>query len=116
MYVLDEPTTGLHMEDVARLNSILQSLADAGNTLVVIEHNLDVIKIADWIIDMGPEGGDAGGTVIAAGGTERPSGLPGRPGGLACCAGRRCASSMAAASGGVIFAVHSLSVMCLSPW
>ncbi len=71
MYVLDEPTTGLHMEDVARLNAILQSLADAGNTLVVIEHNLDVIKIADWIIDMGPEGGDAGGTVIAEGTPEQ---------------------------------------------
>ena len=71
VYVLDEPTTGLHMEDVARLNSILQSLADAGNTLVVIEHNLDVIKIADWIIDMGPEGGDAGGTVIAEGTPEQ---------------------------------------------
>ena len=71
VYVLDEPTTGLHMVDVARLNSILQSLADAGNTLVVIEHNLDVIKIADWIIDMGPEGGDAGGTVIAEGTPEQ---------------------------------------------
>ena len=71
VYVLDEPTTGLHMEDVARLNAILQSLADAGNTLVVIEHNLDVIKIADWIIDMGPEGGDAGGTVIAEGTPEQ---------------------------------------------
>ena len=71
VYVLDDPTTGLHMEDVARLNSILQSLADAGNTLVVIEHNLDVIKIADWIIDMGPEGGDAGGTVIAEGTPEQ---------------------------------------------
>ena len=71
VYVLDETTTGLHMEDVARLNSILQSLADAGNTLVVIEHNLDVIKIADWIIDMGPEGGDAGGTVIAEGTPEQ---------------------------------------------
>ena len=59
------------MEDVARLNTILQSLADAGNTLVVIEHNLDVIKIADWLIDMGPEGGDAGGTVIAEGTPEQ---------------------------------------------
>ncbi len=71
MYVLDEPTTGLHMEDVARLNSILQSLADAGNSLVIIEHNLDVVKIADWVIDMGPEGGDAGGTVIAEGTPEQ---------------------------------------------
>ena len=69
-YVLDEPTTGLHSADVERLIAILQRLADAGNTVLVIEHNLDVIKVADHIIDMGPEGGDAGGTVIAQGTPE----------------------------------------------
>ena len=70
MYVLDEPTTGLHMADVERLNQMLQKLADAGNTLVVIEHNLDVIKTADWIIDLGPEGGDRGGRLVAEGTPE----------------------------------------------
>ena len=69
-YVLDEPTTGLHSADVERLIAILQRLVDAGNTVLVIEHNLDVIKVADHIIDMGPEGGDAGGTVIAQGTPE----------------------------------------------
>ena len=68
--MLDEPTTGLHSADVERLIAILQRLADAGNTVLVIEHNLDVIKVADHIIDMGPEGGDAGGTVIAQGTPE----------------------------------------------
>jgi excinuclease ABC subunit A len=66
----DMPTTGLHSADVERLIAILQRLADAGNTVLVIEHNLDVIKVADHIIDMGPEGGDAGGTVIAQGTPE----------------------------------------------
>ena len=75
IYVLDEPTTGLHMEDVARLNEVLQALADGGNTLIIIEHNLDVIKIADWIIDLGPEGGDRGGTVIAEGTPEQLAGM-----------------------------------------
>ncbi len=70
IYVLDEPTTGLHMADVERLNQVLQKLADAGNTLVVIEHNLDVIKIADHIIDLGPEGGSGGGTIVAEGTPE----------------------------------------------
>jgi excinuclease ABC subunit A len=70
MYILDEPTTGLHFADVDRLLEVLQRLVDAGNTIVVIEHNLDVIKSADWIIDLGPEGGDAGGEVIAQGTPE----------------------------------------------
>ncbi len=70
LYVLDEPTTGLHFEDVRKLISVLNRLADAGNTLVVIEHNLDVIKGADWLIDLGPEGGDGGGTIVANGTPE----------------------------------------------
>lgn len=70
MYILDEPTTGLHFDDVAKLLHVLQRLVDAGNSVVVIEHNMDVIKTADWIIDMGPEGGSGGGTIIAAGTPE----------------------------------------------
>ncbi len=70
LYVLDEPTTGLHFADINNLLNVLNRLADLGNTVVVIEHNLDVIKCADWLIDMGPEGGDGGGTVIAAGPPE----------------------------------------------
>ena len=70
MYILDEPTTGLHMADVHRLIDILQRLAENGNTVVVIEHNLDVIKTADYIIDLGPEGGDGGGTIVAEGTPE----------------------------------------------
>jgi excinuclease ABC subunit A len=70
MYILDEPTTGLHFADVDRLLQVLQRLVDAGNTIVVIEHNLEVIKSADWLIDLGPEGGDAGGQVIAVGTPE----------------------------------------------
>ena len=70
IYVLDEPTTGLHFADVHKLTEILRRLSDEGNTVVVIEHNLDVIKTADYIIDMGPEGGDGGGTVIAKGTPE----------------------------------------------
>ena len=76
LYVLDEPTTGLHMADVERLNEIVQRLADAGNTLVIIEHNLDVIKTADYVIDMGPEGGDRGGTVVAKGTPEEVACVP----------------------------------------
>jgi excinuclease ABC subunit A len=71
LYILDEPTTGLHFEDVNKLVGVLNRLADAGNTLVVIEHNLDVIKCADWIIDLGPEGGDRGGTIVAQGTPEQ---------------------------------------------
>ena len=70
IYILDEPTTGLHFEDVSKLNVILHQLVEGGNTVVVIEHNLDVIKTADYIIDMGPEGGDGGGTVVAEGTPE----------------------------------------------
>jgi excinuclease ABC subunit A len=71
LYVLDEPTTGLHSEDISKLIDVLQRLCDAGNTLLVIEHNLDVIKTADYIIDLGPEGGDGGGTVVATGTPEK---------------------------------------------
>ena len=70
IYILDEPTTGLHFADIQRLLDVLNRLVDAGNTVVVIEHNMDVIKCADWIIDLGPEGGDAGGEVIATGSPE----------------------------------------------
>jgi excinuclease ABC subunit A len=70
VYILDEPTTGLHFEDVRRLLDVLQMLAEKGNTVIVIEHNLDMIKAADWVIDMGPEGGEDGGTVIVAGTPE----------------------------------------------
>jgi excinuclease UvrABC ATPase subunit len=67
LYVMDEPTTGLHMSDISRLMDIMNRLVDGGNTVVVIEHNLDVIKSADWIIDMGPEGGHRGGRIVFEG-------------------------------------------------
>ena len=76
IYVLDEPTTGLHTHDVAKLLGILQQLVEQGNTVVVIEHNLDVIKVADYIIDLGPEGGDAGGTLVAKGTPEQVAEVP----------------------------------------
>ena len=71
IYILDEPTTGLHFEDVRRLLGVLQRLVDAGNTMLVIEHNLDVIKSADWVVDLGPEGGAGGGSIVAEGTPEQ---------------------------------------------
>ena len=67
LYILDEPTTGLHFADIQKLLNVLHRLTEAGNTMIVIEHNLDVVKTADWIIDLGPEGGDEGGFIIAEG-------------------------------------------------
>ena len=70
IYILDEPTTGLHFEDIRKLMLVIQGLVDKGNSVIIIEHNLDVIKSADWIVDMGPEGGSGGGTVVAEGTPE----------------------------------------------
>ena len=76
LYILDEPTTGLHFADVDKLLSVLDKLVDAGNTVVVIEHNLDVIKRADYIIDLGPDGGTRGGTIVATGTPEEIAKCP----------------------------------------
>jgi excinuclease ABC subunit A len=76
VYVLDEPTTGLHFEDIRKLLQVLQRLVSTGNTVIVIEHNLDVIKTADWLIDLGPEGGDGGGSIVATGTPEQVAGDP----------------------------------------
>jgi excinuclease ABC subunit A len=70
LYILDEPTTGLHFEDIRQLLDVLHRLRDGGNTVVIIEHNLDVIKTADWVVDLGPEGGSGGGQIIATGTPE----------------------------------------------
>jgi excinuclease ABC subunit A len=76
IYILDEPTTGLHFEDVRKLLTVLGRLVDQGNTVLVIEHNLDVVKTADWIIDLGPEGGSGGGMVVCEGAPEDIAGHP----------------------------------------
>jgi excinuclease ABC subunit A len=76
LYILDEPTTGLHFHDIKLLLAVLHQLRDAGNTVVVIEHNLDVIKTADWIIDLGPEGGDGGGQILVEGSPETVAATP----------------------------------------
>jgi len=76
LYILDEPTTGLHFHDIEHLLAVLHKLRDDGNTIVVIEHNLDVIKTADWVVDLGPEGGHRGGMIIAQGTPEDVAGMP----------------------------------------
>ena len=77
LYILDEPTTGLHFQDIDLLLTVLHKLRDGGNTVVIIEHNLDVIKTADWVVDLGPEGGDGGGRIIATGTPEDVAGAAG---------------------------------------
>ena len=76
LYILDEPTTGLHFHDIALLLKVIHRLRDQGNTVVIIEHNLDVIKTADWLVDLGPEGGAGGGQIIATGTPEQVAGNP----------------------------------------
>jgi len=71
LYILDEPTTGLHFDDVRKLLDVLNRLTDLGNTVIIIEHNLDVVKTADWVIDLGPEGGEAGGEIVTEGTPEQ---------------------------------------------
>ena len=77
LYILDEPTTGLHFEDIQRLLNVLNQLVESGNTVIVIEHNMDVIKCADWIIDLGPEGGVNGGQIVATGTPDAVAGISG---------------------------------------
>ena len=76
LYLLDEPTTGLHFDDIKRLMEVLQKIVDQGNTVVIIEHNLDVLKSVDYLVDMGPEGGAAGGTIVCAGTPEQVAACP----------------------------------------
>ena len=76
LYILDEPTTGLHFYDIEQLLAVLQRLRNEGNTVVIIEHNLDVIKTADWIVDLGPEGGSGGGTIVGIGTPEQIARIP----------------------------------------
>ncbi|HEY8369584.1 MAG TPA: excinuclease ABC subunit A, partial [Thermodesulfobacteriota bacterium] len=76
LYLMDEPTTGLHLDDVARLVGVMQALVDRGHTVLVVEHHPDVIKAADWVIDLGPEGGDRGGEVVAVGSPEEIAANP----------------------------------------
>jgi len=98
LYILDEPTTGLHFEDVRKLLDVLSKLVDQGNTIVVIEHNLDVIRCADWVIDLGPEGGGAGGRVVAAGTPESVAKAKDSATGLLLAAALSAADAKAAAS------------------
>jgi excinuclease ABC subunit A len=77
LYILDEPTTGLHFDDIVKLLAAFRKLLHAGHSLLVIEHNLDVLKTADWIVDLGPEGGDEGGRVVASGTPEQVAAVPG---------------------------------------
>ena len=76
LYIFDEPTTGLHFDDVSKLLAAFRKLIDAGGSIVVIEHNMDVIKVADWVIDLGPEGGDRGGMIVAQGTPEEIASVP----------------------------------------